>query len=246
MTITLPEAGPGRNRPILVVEGDPDALEILRSIVEEAGFHVETVRSVQEATERVLRTHYSAVLIDTDLPDGSGFAVAAELRRVDTRTPILFLSGSGSREAMLFVQTREEAGPGAVYDDLAVLSERILMLVDGGETRPSVVVRCDPLEMNRVRREVHCQGKRLALTQIEYRILEELMLNANRKVAPQALLTAVWGESKTRNSNVLAVHIRNLRKKLEQRGCGGCLETVYGEGYVLRDPADFGGEPAPN
>lgn len=240
------EAGPGRNRPILVVEGDPDALEILRSMVEKDGFDVEVVRSAREATEKVLRTPFSAVLIDTDLPDGSGFAVAAELRRVDTRTPILFLSGSGSREAMLFVQTKRDAGPGAVYDDLGVLSERILMLVDGGESRPTAVVRCDPLEMNRVRREVSCRGKRLPLTQIEYRILEELMLNANRKVSPRALLRAVWGKSKTRNSNVLAVHIRNLRKKLEQAGCGGCLETVYGEGYVLRDPEVLGAESAPN
>lgn len=241
MTI-LPEKGPGRNRPVLVVEGDPDALQTLRSKVEEDGFHVETVQSIQEATKKVLRTPYSAVLIDTDLPDGSGFAVAAELRRIDTRTPILFLSRPGSREAMLFIQAKVDAGSGAVCDDLTVLSERVLMLVDEGESRPTVVVRCDPLEMNRVRREVSCQGKRMALTQIEYRILEELMLNADRKVASQALLRAVWGESKTRNSNVLAVHIRNLRKKLEQKGCGGCLETVYGEGYVLREPAGLGGE----
>jgi DNA-binding response OmpR family regulator len=238
MARILLEEKPGRNRPILLVEGDPQALDILRSKVEEDGFQVEAVQTAREATDRVLRSPYSAVLIDTDLPDGSGFEVAAELRRVDRRTPILFLSGTGARDAMLLVETKRNAGSSIVYDDLSLLSERILMLVDGGESRPTVVVRCDPLEMNRVRRDVRCRDKRIPLTQIEFRILEELMLNANRKVAPQTLLQAVWGEPRTRNSNTLAVHIRNLRKKLKERGCGGILETVYGEGYVLRDPAD--------
>jgi DNA-binding response OmpR family regulator len=238
MTRQALEEKPGRNRPILLVEADPKVLEILRSTVEEDGFQVETVQTAREATEKVLRTPYSAVLIDTDLPDGSGFGVAAELRRVDTRTPILLLAGTGSRDALLQVETKNDAGSGVVYDDLSILSERLLMLVDGGESRPTVVVRCDPIEMNRVRREVRCGGVRMSLTQIEFRILEELMLKANRKVAPQDLLKAVWGESQTRNSNVLAVHIRNLRKKLEDRGCGNLLKTVYGEGYVLRDPAD--------
>jgi two-component system copper resistance phosphate regulon response regulator CusR len=244
MTSISSEERPGRDRPILLVEGNPQALEILRSKVEEDGFQVETVQSALEATEKALRTPYSALMINTELPDGSGFSVAAELRRVDTRTPILFLSGAGSREAMLYVETKKNAGSGVGFDDLTILSERILMLVDGGDSRPTVVVRCEPLEMNRVRREVRCKGKRLPLTQIEFRILEELMLKANRKVAPQDLLQAVWGEPRTRNSNVLAVHIRNLRKKLEDRGCEGLLETVCGEGYVLRDPADSEEVPA--
>jgi CheY-like chemotaxis protein len=149
---------PGRNRPVLLVESDSEALEALRLRVKADGFQVEVVHTASEATKKVLRTPYSAVLVGTDLPDGPGFAVAAELRRVDMRTPILLLAGPGSRDAVFFFQNGETPTSGVTDGDLDLISERILGLLDGEEPRPSVLVRCPPLEMNRVRREVRCSG----------------------------------------------------------------------------------------
>lgn len=99
-------------------------------------------------------------------------------------------------------------------------------------------VRYGSVEVDRLRDRVWVDGSELSVTPTEYRILEQLVLHGGAVVSEDSLLEAVWAGRKRPGSNALAVHLANLRRKLDAGGIPGAVETVRGEGYRLGDAGD--------
>lgn len=226
----------------MLIEADPKVAEDVCDELRAAAFKVETLKTVRAGLRKIREKRYSAVVVDTELPDGSGFEVAASIRGAAIDVPVLLLAGSQSRDGMIFIRGPNPSAD-SVFDDLPVLAQRLETLIRRDSLRPAATVRFGALYMDRVRRAATCGGSVLRLTPNEYLILELLLLNAPRSVDTNSLLRVISGGAEPGNRNLLAVHVRNIRRKMESLGCSDMLQTARGQGYVLQDPSHSGTGP---
>lgn len=220
---------------LLVAEDSHVAGEIVKAL-RTAGMRVERSETLEGARARLPSEGFSAVLVDTRLPDGPGYALAAELRQVDPESPVLLLARSGDPDDLLYVG-RESGTPGtAIYDDLPVLCGRVQGLLQRSPSPASASIRCGPLALDRERRRVVCDGDPLPITPVEYRLLERLAVAGQDGASTESLLHAGWDRATRPSSNVVAVHIGNLRRKLERAAPPIRIEAIREFGYVLHCP----------
>lgn len=226
-------------RRVLLVEGKAGLARCVRTSLASGGYVVDAVVTPAEARRRLGTGRYAALLVDTSLPDGKGFSLAADLRRAHSDLPIVFLVDEHVPEALVYVAEECEEEPGVVYDDLPVLPSRLDALLRDAPSRPSAVIRFGDLHLDRAHRTLTCAGKPLSITPTEYRILEVLLAHGGSPVSSELIKQRVWSE-KEAHSNILAVHIRNIRRKLAVLDHESVVRTVRGYGYALDDESDDG------
>lgn len=226
-------------RRVLLVEGKAGLARCVRTSLASGGYVVDAVATPAEARLRLGTGRYAALLVDTSLPDGKGFSLAADLRRAHGGLPIVFLVDEHVPDALVYVAEECEDEPGVVYDDLPVLPSRLDALLEDAPSRPSAVIRFGDLRLDRAHRVVTCAGKALSTTPTEYRVLEVLLAHGGSPVSSELIRQRVWSE-KEAHSNILAVHIRNIRRKLAVLGHESVVRTVRGYGYALDNGSDDG------
>ncbi|RMG27976.1 MAG: DNA-binding response regulator, partial [Gammaproteobacteria bacterium] len=176
-------------------------------------------------------------VVDLGLPGVSGLELIRRLRAEGRDFPILILTARGRWQDKV---EGLEAGaddylvkPFEMAELLARL--RALLRRTGGWAAP--VFRGGPVTLDSGRQEVRVAGRPVALTAYEYRLLHYLMLHAGRVISKTELTEHLYDEDQDRDSNVIEVFIRRLRRKLDPDGTLGPIETVRGRGYrfALRD-----------
>src|SRR6267143_1037635 len=220
-------------RPILIIEDDPDISESLKYNFEREGLPVVTAPTGEAGLAAALneREPPSLIILDLMLPGMSGSELCRRLRREPQtrRTPILMLTAKTSesdRVAGLDLGADDYiTKPFSVREFVARL-RAVLRRTDAGgaKTYEDDLLTID---FNDVR--VVCNGARIQLTNKEFTLLSVLAKSADRVVTRQQLLDNVWGYSYYGDARTLDVHIRRLRQKLGE--CGDCIETVVGVGY---------------
>lgn len=221
---------------MLVVEDQPRHLESLRRGLGNEGYEVITASSGEEGFDlAVSADSVDAVVLDVMLPGCDGFEVVRELRAAGFARPILMLT---ARDAIEDRVRGLDAGandylvkPFAFAELLARL--RALLRRDHGEREP--VLRADNLEMDLLADRVTRGGVELDLTGREYELLGYLLRHKNEDVTRDMIALEVWKETTGAMTNVIDVHIRALRKKIERPGWATLIHTVRGVGYALRD-----------
>ena len=219
---------------ILVVEDDPDINKLLCRILEGAGYAVTLAADCAQARRAWTESQPDAALLDVMLPDGDGFSLLEELRRVENCVPVLFLSARDEDEARL-------RGLGLGADDYITkpfLPQELLLRLAAVLRRvygagAGEVLRLGAAEVHwgtgTVRRP---GGGEAALTAKEYALLKKLAANRGNIVTIDALCQALW--PMVGYENTLMVHIRRLREKLEtDPSHPQYLLTVRGLGYRL-------------
>lgn len=178
---------------------------------------------------------YDVILLDIVLPKKNGFQVATELRREGHNTPILMLT---SRDAVEDIVRGLDAGADDYlskpfrFDELLA---RIRALVRRGGADRMETLRYGPLAMDRLRHVATANDKPLDLTPKEFQLLEYFLMHPEEVVRRTTLLEKVWDMHFDPESNVVDVHVGNLRRKLKA-ACGDQLvDTVRGVGFALRD-----------
>jgi DNA-binding response OmpR family regulator len=170
------------------------------------------------------------------LPKKNGFQIATELRREGRTTPILMLT---SRDAAEDVVRGLDAG---ADDYLAKpfrfeeLLARIRALHRRGGTARVENLKVGTVEVDRLRHEASVNGRKLDLTPKEFQLLEFFMLHPDEVVRRTTLLEKVWDMHFDPESNVVDVHVGNLRRKLQQSAGEQLIATVRGVGFMLRRP----------
>lgn len=219
----------------LVVEDERKVASFIRQGLEEEGHAVDVATDGEQAGLLAHVNEYDAILLDIMLPKKNGFQVATELRREGRTTPILMLT---SRDATEDVVRGLDAG---ADDYLAKpfhfeeLLARLRALTRRGGAGRLEELRCGPLMMDRAKHRATVHGTRLDLTPKEFQLLEFLVLHAGEVVRRTTLLEKVWDMHFDPESNVVDVHVGNLRRKLAATTTTPALETVRGVGFVLRD-----------
>jgi DNA-binding response OmpR family regulator len=222
----------------LVVEDERKVASFIRQGLEEEGHAVDVATDGEEAGLLAHVNDYDAILLDIMLPKKNGYQVAAELRREGRTTPILMLT---SRDATEDVVRGLDAGG----DDYLAkpfhfeeLLARLRALTRRGGAGRLEELRLGPLTMDLPRHRVTVDGERLDLTPKEFQLLEFLLLHADEVVRRTVLLEKVWDMHFDPESNVVDVHVGNLRRKLAAATPALQLETVRGVGFRLREGAE--------
>jgi two-component system, OmpR family, response regulator len=222
---------------ILVVEDEGRLAGLLRSGLTEEGHGVDVAGSGEEALDWVDVVAYDAIVLDIMLPGIDGLEVCRRLRKNRVRTPILLLT---ARDA---VHDRV-AGLDAGADDyltkpfaFSELAARLRALARRPADTHDPILRAGNVRLDPATRRVWRGDEPIRLPNKEFRILEYLLRHPRRVLTRAAIAEHVWDYDFPGVTNVIDVHVRQLRRKLDDPYPGGMIETVRGVGYRLRpDP----------
>jgi DNA-binding response OmpR family regulator len=219
---------------ILLVEDDRKVAGFIEQGLREEGYVVDVARDGDEATTMAHVNDYDAILLDVVLPKKNGFQIAAELRREGRTAPILMLT---SRDATEDIVRGLDAGADDYlakpfqFDELVA---RIRALLRRGGAERLEVLRYGPIALDRLRHVAVVNDQRLDLTPKEFQLLEYFLLRPEEVVRRTTLLEKVWDMHFDPDSNVVDVHVGNLRRKLVQAAGEPLVATVRGVGFTLR------------
>jgi two-component system OmpR family response regulator len=222
---------------VLVVDDEPNLVEVLTMALRFQGFVVESATNGREALAAVSSFKPHLMVLDVMLPDMEGFDVAARLGAQRASVPIIFLTARDATEDKI----RGLTGGGDDYMtkpfSLEELVARIRTILrrTGQATPDSARLVFEDLEMDEESREVTRAGEAIELTATEYRLLRYLLLNPRRVLTRAQLLDHVWNYDFGGDGRVLETYISYLRKKLDARG-PSLIKTVRGVGYALQAP----------
>jgi len=223
---------------VLVVDDEPNLLEVVTMALRFQGFTVETAGSGREALAAVAKFKPHLMVLDVMLPDMEGFDVAARLGAQRAGVPIIFLTARDATED----KVRGLSGGGDDYmtkpfslEELVARIRTILRRTGQAAAESSRLVFED-LELDEETREVARAGVPIELTATEYRLLRYLLLNPRRVLTRSQLLDHVWNYDFGGDGRVLETYISYLRKKLDVHG-PPLIRTVRGVGYALRAPS---------
>jgi DNA-binding response OmpR family regulator len=219
---------------ILVVEDQRSLLRNLVRGLEEEGYVATPANSIEDAA-KAIKEPVDLVILDLMLPDGSGVEWLGRLRAEGFRQPILVLTARDSIEDRV-------AGLDAGADDYLVkpfsfdeLLARLRALLRRGSLERQSVLQVEGLQVDLLTRVASRNGERLELSNRQFQLLVYLMQNAGTVVSRDLIARDVWKESTATWTNVIEVHIAQLRRKIERPGWPAILHTVRGQGYLLGD-----------
>lgn len=223
---------------ILVAEDDQETVEFVSRGLRELGHQPVLANNGEDALHLAMTEQFEMLLLDRMMPKLDGLSVLKRLRAAEIRTPVLLLTALGQ------IEDRVE-GLEAGSDDYLVkpfafseLAARINALArrapaDNVETRFKV----GAIAVDLLKRKVHRDGQLILLQPREFRLLEELMRNADRVVTRTMLLERVWDFHFDPQTNIVETHMSRLRAKLNEGFDEDAIETVRGVGYRMRGNA---------
>lgn len=223
---------------ILIVEDEEKLAKALKRGLEKEGYAVDFVLDGEQGEQRIelYQNEYDLVVLDLMLPKKSGATVCRNVRKKGIKTPILILSAKGMVE-----DKTELLDLGA--DDYLIkpfsfeeLSARIRALLRRPEEVIPTVLKVGKVTLNTATRQVFVNGTEVDLTLKEFVLLEYLIRSKGRVLTREQIFDALWDFANDSFSNVIDVHIKNLRKKLKDDSHNPrLLQTVRGVGYKIKD-----------
>ncbi|ALP68512.1 response regulator transcription factor [Paraburkholderia caribensis] len=221
---------------ILTVEDDPiSAGEIVDSLGG-CGLSVDWVADGQEGVVRAMSGDYDAITLDRMLPGIDGLTILKMIRAAGVETPVMMLSSLGGVDE----RVRGLRAGGDDYLTKPFSSDELIVRIEVMLRRGKQAGRVEDgwltvgaLEIHFESRRVKLDGRFLELQPTEYKILEYMMRNAGITVTRTILFEEIWGYHFNPGTNLIAVHVARLRKKIEREGEPPLIRTVRGSGYVL-------------
>jgi two-component system OmpR family response regulator len=221
---------------LLVVEDNDKLRASLKRGLEQEGYAVDLAPDVSEARVLIetVGDGYDAVVLDRMLPDADGISFCSSLRRSGSRLPILMLTARDG------VKDRVE-GLDAGADDYLVkpfsfdeLTARLRALLRRPRKPVRMVLSAGPVTLDPSTREVAVSGHRVPLTSKEFGFLQLLMREPGRVFTREQITRSLWDQEFDAYSNVVDVHVKNVRRKLAEAGADDPIETLRGAGYRFK------------
>jgi two-component system cell cycle response regulator CtrA len=224
---------------VLLIEDEPTTAKAIELMLQAERFNVYITDLGEEGVDLGKLYDYDIILLDLNLPDMHGYDVLKKLRVAKVQTPVLIISGTAEMDCKV-------RGFGFGADDYVTkpfhreeLVARIHAVVRRSQGHSHSVIRTGKLAVNLDAKTVEVDGARVHLTGKEYAMLELLSLRKGTTLTKEMFLNHLYGGMDEPELKIIDVFICKLRKKLAH-ACGGetYIETVWGRGYVLRDPED--------
>ncbi len=230
-TPQMPTGSPSAT--VLLIEDEPELADEVRLELEAAGYSVRVAYTVDEGL-RAARSGWASVLVvDRMLRGGDGLSIIEALRKDGDRTPVLVISALSSVDERI-------SGLKAGGDDYLIkpfdtreLSARVAALLRRGNDSRAIRLKVGDLEIDLVDRTVTCAGRRVELLPREFKLLEYFMRRPGQIATRAMLLEDVWNFKFMAQTNVVDVHIGNVRRKLDPTGKRKFIVNVRAVGFKL-------------
>ncbi|HVV27102.1 MAG TPA: response regulator transcription factor [Rhizomicrobium sp.] len=218
---------------ILIVEDEKKFLDILLRSLKSEGYMVDGVGTAADAVDYLKSYHYDLVVLDLQLPDGTGNSLIRRLRESGHTMPVLVLTARSELESK--VENFQAGADDYVVKPVAMaeLAIRVQALLRRGPVLQENVLKARDLEINRLTRQVKRGGKRIELSPKEYSLLEYLFLHPGRVLSRSMIVEKIWDESFEGLTNIVDVYIGHLRRKVDEGHSQKLIRTVRGLGYML-------------
>jgi two-component system cell cycle response regulator CtrA len=221
---------------VLLIEDDSATAQSIELMLNAEGFHVYATDLGEEGVDLGKIYDYDLILLDLNLPDMSGMDVLRTLRVGKINTPIMILSGAAE------IETKVKTFSGGADDYMTKpfhkdeLVARIHAVVRRSQGQAQSVIKTGDIAVNLDARMAEVGGNPVHLTGKEYQMLELLSLRKGSTLTKEMFLNHLYGGMDEPDAKIIDVFICKLRKKLAEAGGGDHIATVWGRGYVLRDP----------
>ncbi len=223
---------------LLVVDDEPNIVELLSTSLRFAGFEVATAMTGDDAVRAVERHRPDLVLLDVMLPDVDGFVVLRRLRARQDHLPVLFLTARDANDDKVTGLTLGGddyvTKPFSLEEVVARIRAVLRRTQSGAEDRPVRLSVAD-LDLDEDSHQVWRGGDEVQLSPTEFNLLRYLMINTGRVLSKAQILDHVWSYDFDGDANIVESYISYLRRKLDA-GREPLIHTVRGVGYVLRPP----------
>jgi len=218
---------------VLVVEDEEKVAGFLRNGLREEGHAVDVADDGLDGLLLAETNDYDVIIMDLMLPGRDGLEIVASLRNQRITTPIMVLTAKDSISSKVkgfHCGCDDYLTKPFSFDELLA---RLSALIRRCHNHASNVLKVDDLVLDPVSHRVSRAGKRLDLTSKEYALLEYLMRNVGRIVSRAQIAEHVWDIDFDTCSNVIDVHLNNLRHKIDTNASSTLIHTIRGMGYVL-------------
>ena len=228
MSGTTPE-----RRSVLVVEDEAPLSDEIRAALMRDGHEVRTESRVEGGLREALRGTADLLIVDRMLHGSDGLAIVETLRAKGIRTPVLIISGLGAVDERI----RGLKGGGDDYlvkpfamEELSARVEALLRRLDDVRVTR---LRVKAIEMDLIEKTVRIDGAFVELLPREFKLLEYFLRRPGQVVTRAMLLTDVWNYRFVPETNVVDVHIGNLRRKIDSPGAASVIKNIRGAGFML-------------
>jgi two-component system alkaline phosphatase synthesis response regulator PhoP len=227
------ERRPASNPTILVVDDEPNIVELARLYLRSEGYQVESARDGREALEKIATLHPSLVVLDLMMPEIDGWEVTRRLRENGTRTPIIMLTAKGDdADKIVGLDMGADDYLAKPFNPRELVSRVKAVLRRTQEPdRATRVISVGNVRVDIGRREVTVGGKPVELRTKEFDLLVAFAEHLGLVLDRETLLRIVWGYDYLGDSRTIDVHVTWLRDKLEQATVR--IQTIRGIGYKL-------------
>lgn len=224
-----------KQKSILLAEDDDNLGQLLQTFLKAKGYQVELARNGKHAYEKYTDGHFDFCIFDVMMPEMDGFTLAKEVRLIDPKVPILFLTAKAMKEDKL-----EGFESGAddymtkpfTMEELLARIEAILRRTGGSDNEESEIQQIGTIQYEPVSRILHLKEEDKKLTTKEGQLLHLLCKNRNEVLDRQAALRAIWGDDNYFNGRSMDVYIAKLRKLLKEDERIEIL-NIHGKGFKL-------------
>lgn len=218
---------------ILVVEDEPALSDSIVKYLRAEDYLCDVAATCKQALDKIDDFDYDCILLDITLPDGNGIQILREVRAQGKIDGVLIISARNSLDDKV-------SGLKLGADDylpkpfhLSELGARVAAIIRRKKFAGNNLVRVNEISIDSQAKTVLVNDKPIDLTRKEYQLLLYFISNRGRVISKNAMVDHLWGDEGGMNENfdIIYTHIKNLRKKLTEAGCGDYIHSVYGMGY---------------
>lgn len=221
---------------VLLIEDEPELRKSIKQYLHQEGYLVESASDFVKASEKAGVYDYDCILVDITLPKGSGLDIVKQLKQNNSKAGIIIISAKNSSDDKI---TGLDLGADdylAKPFDLAELNSRIKALIRRRNFDGNKAIVVNEITIIPDERAVKVNNEQVLLTAKEYDMLLFFISNKNRVVSKNTIAEHLWGDDSDQmdSHDFIYVHLRNLRKKLADKGCTDYVQTIYGIGYNFK------------
>ena len=222
---------------LLIIEDEKELAASIASYLKNENYTCEVASNFKQALDKIETSDYECIALDITLPGGSGMQLLKELNNNKKTDGVIIISAKNSIDDRI-------NGLRLGADDylvkpfhLSELAARINAIIRRKMYSGNNVIRFNEISIDTLAKEVRVKDDPVELTRKEYELLVYFLSNQRKVISKNALISHLWtqemgtGES----ADIIYTHIKNLRKKLSEKGCGDYIRSLYGMGYKLTD-----------